>query len=214
MPDSQSIKAIIFDFDGVLMDTEPLHLESWIKLAAKYGWQMDLSVSDAMRGKNRSQSLETLLAHNPHVAYAAEEKEAFCAEKQQAYLALVDDLVANTDFGSTGLLLQALKQAGYRLALASSSKNAAYLVGKIGFAPYFDQIVDGNAGFPSKPLPDIFSFCAQQLGVAPENCLVVEDSASGIAAAKNAGMKYLHFLYGDPLRESLMEAIGFYSTVR
>lgn len=214
MPDSQSIKAIIFDFDGVLMDTEPLHWESWKRLAAKYAWRVDLSVSNNMRGKNRVQSLETLLAHNPQVAYSVEEKEAFCAEKQQVYLALVDELVANTDFGATGLLLQALKQAGYKLALASSSKNAAYLLEKIGLAAFFDQIVDGNAGLPSKPQPDMFSFCSQQLEVAPQNCLVVEDSASGIAAAKNAGMEYLHFLYGNQLRENLMEALGFTETIR
>jgi HAD superfamily hydrolase (TIGR01509 family) len=85
-------------------------------------------------------------------------------------------------------LLKELRRANIKIALGSASKNAKSVVDSLGIAEYMDAIADGYSVERSKPAPDLFLFAAQQLGLAPEHCIVVEDAAAGITAAIAAGM--------------------------
>jgi len=86
-------------------------------------------------------------------------------------------------------LLTDLKKNNFRIALASSSKNATTVIGKLGIKSWFEVIVDGNMIKNSKPDPEIFLTAAKKLGVQPEECVVIEDAEAGVEAAKRAGMK-------------------------
>jgi len=81
-----------------------------------------------------------------------------------------------------------LRQAGIKIAIGSASKNARTVVERLGIADRVDAIADGYSVEHSKPAPDLFLYAAQQLGLSPANCLVVEDAAAGIDAALAAGM--------------------------
>ena len=84
--------------------------------------------------------------------------------------------------------LDRLRAGGLLLAVGSSSKNAGFILERIGLGDYFDAVSDGNNISRSKPYPEVFQKAAQFLGVPPELCLVVEDAVSGVEAAHNAGM--------------------------
>jgi HAD superfamily hydrolase (TIGR01509 family) len=85
-------------------------------------------------------------------------------------------------------LLAELRDAGLKVALGSASKNAKLVIEKLGILPYFDAIADGYSVERSKPAPDIFLFAADQIRVAPQQCVVFEDSGAGVTAAIDAGM--------------------------
>lgn len=186
------IHAYIFDFDGVLISTEAWHYQTWKELSAQEGWLFDDTIAMQLQGKNRMESLETLLTYNNlDTKYTEKEKVDFCDQKQNNYLDLIQHVNEEDAVKGAKDLLTQLKENGMRLGLASSSRNARILLEKIGLSSFFEVIIDGNENFPSKPAPDIFLACAERLGVSPEQCLVIEDSASGVAAAQAAGMEWI-----------------------
>jgi beta-phosphoglucomutase len=86
-------------------------------------------------------------------------------------------------------VLQTFKKHGCKIALGSASKNARPILDKIELTPYFDVIVDGTNVSKAKPDPEVFLQAANQLGIAPKDCVVFEDAVAGIQAAKAAGMR-------------------------
>ncbi|MBX7241509.1 MAG: beta-phosphoglucomutase [Bacteroidia bacterium] len=185
---------VIFDLDGVLVHTEKYHYLTWSRLAEENGWKYDEAIADKVKGTSRLESLNTLLAlNNLQEKYSQSEKEAFCEAKNRHYLSLLSFLGPDSATPGTLDILNFLRENQYKIAMASSSRNAQYIVEKLGIADYFSLILDGNEGFPSKPAPDIFLVCAKKSGVMPESCLVIEDSPAGIAAAKAAGMRFFYY---------------------
>ncbi len=185
-------KAVIFDLDGVLVHTEQYHFITWQYLATTNGWQYNPEIADTVKGKNRMESLETLLQINGLLQkYTIEEKARFCEAKNEHYLSLLTALNPSDASPGTFEVLSFLKKMGYKIALASSSKNAAFISEKLNISTFFEVFLDGNQQLPSKPAPDIFLRCAGSLGVTPEECLVIEDAPAGFLAAKSAGMSVL-----------------------
>ena len=92
--------------------------------------------------------------------------------------------------------LQELRDRGYRLAIGSSSKNATFILDRIGLGSFFDAVADGTDITHSKPDPEVFLCAAKKLGLPPEDCAVVEDAKAGIQAARAGGMTALA-LFGD-----------------
>lgn len=182
-----TLKAIIFDLDGVIINTEHYHALTWQQLADERGWQYNPIIAQQMTGMMRMQSLEKLLEING-VEVSEEEKLYLCEAKNNAYLAFVETMSpADILPGVYALLLQA-KSLSLKIGLASSSRNAILLIEKMGLTPFFDAMIDGNHVFSSKPNPEIFLTCAAALKVLPSECIVIEDSLAGIQAAHNAGM--------------------------
>lgn len=108
--------------------------------------------------------------------------------KNSYYLELIKTISENDLLPGALELLKELKTRHFRLALASASKNAPEVIGRLGIASYFEVIADGSSVKKTKPAPDLFLFVAEKLMLAPAYCLVVEDAEAGIAAAKAAGM--------------------------
>ena len=179
-------EAVIFDMDGVLIDSEPIHYTIERVLFAKLG----LDVSHEVHG--------TYLGTAGDYMYG-DLKARFGLTQTVQELLEFDDLYRCDYFNNlSGLnlnegvlkLLRGLSLTGIKLAVATSSSPglAHVLLDRCGILPLFDAIVTTADAGKSKPFPDVYLLAAQKIGAAPENCLVFEDSPNGLSAGKNAGM--------------------------
>lgn len=185
------VKGVIFDLDGVLVSTDQLHFEAWKKLAEEIGIT-DYSIEDNIRqrGINRMSSLEVLLEKSAGI-YTPEEKEILADRKNQYYLELVSQSEEDILLPGAVKTLAFLKQREIKIAIGSSSKNAPRIIEKAKIEPYINGCVCGLDVQFSKPNPEVFLKASERIGVEVEMCLVVEDSESGVEAARRAGMKTL-----------------------
>ncbi|WPJ94901.1 beta-phosphoglucomutase [Coraliomargarita algicola] len=184
------IKAVIFDLDGVIVSTDEYHYLAWKQLADEKGYSFTRQDNERLRGVSRMESLELIL-RDASQRYSQAEKLAMAETKNVIYRQLLSKLQADAVLPGVLDCLVDLKARGVKVAIGSSSKNAAYILQAIGLDRTFDTVVDGTCITRSKPDPEVFSQAAQQLGMAPESCLVVEDAAAGIEAALAAGMAVL-----------------------
>ena len=183
---TQNIHAVIFDMDGVLTNSEPLINAAAIAMFKEKGLtvQPDDFLPFVGTGEERYVAGVAEKYHFPLDSSAAKQRT------YEIYLALVPSQLEA--FPGVHHLVHSLRQVGLRLAVASSAdriKVAANLQ-KIGFPlESWDAVVTGELVEHKKPAPDIFLIAAQHLGVAPTECVVVEDAVNGIQAAKAAGMR-------------------------
>jgi beta-phosphoglucomutase len=181
-----SIKAFIFDLDGVLVDTAEYHYRGWKRLADEEGLPFDRKANEALRGISRRESLLLILKDR----FLPESKIQEMMEcKNRYYLELVQEVTpADMLPGAFELLLE-IRTAGLKTAIGSASKNTYQVVEKLGIASLIDVISDGYSVENPKPAPDLFLHAAVQLGLPPAECVVVEDAAAGIEAAKAGGFR-------------------------
>jgi beta-phosphoglucomutase len=182
--------AVIFDLDGVILSTDDLHYRGWKKLADREGIYFDRTINERLRGISRMGSLEILLERATKI-YSADQKQEMAAWKNELYRELLAELTPRDVFPGARELIAHLQAAGVKVAIGSSSKNAQFILERIGMSDTFDAVSDGTNITRSKPAPDVFLKAAEMLGVAPAKCLVVEDAEAGIDAAKAAGMDAL-----------------------
>lgn len=181
-----TVKAIIFDLDGVLTDTAEYHYQAWKRLAEEESLPFDRQINEQLRGVSRRRSLEIILGDR---AVSPDDFDGMMARKNRYYVESLHGLTAGNLLPGVMPVLQALKAAGVKLAVGSASKNAGLVLERLGIAPLFDAIADGNSVDQTKPAPDLFLFAARELlDVPPAECVVVEDAAAGIEAALAAGM--------------------------
>lgn len=188
-------KAVIFDLDGVICFTDKYHYQAWKALADRLGIYFDEKINDRLRGVSRMASLEIILERADR-AYSAEEKAALATEKNETYRGLLEQMSPADLSDEVRATLLALRERGYPLAIGSSSRNTKRILKRIGLEGFFDAVADGTDISRSKPDPEVFLVAAKKLGIAPEDCAVVEDAKAGIEAAKAAGMTALA-LFGD-----------------
>lgn len=180
------MKAFIFDLDGVIVSTDGLHYRAWKALADEEGIYFDEKINDRLRGVSRMASLEIILERATR-SYTEDEKVAMAEKKNSVYRELLKVLTPADCLEGVRETLAALRAKGYKLAIGSSSKNTRTILEKIGYGNYFDAISDGNNIKNSKPDPEVFLKAAEYLGLAPEDCYVVEDAEAGIEAALAGG---------------------------
>jgi len=180
-------KAIIFDLDGVIVDTAKYHYLAWRKIALDLGFDFSEAQNEMLKGVSRVQSLEYLL-ESGHVQLSQARKEALLHAKNQHYLSLISDMDASEMLEGISQLLQDLRQHQVPFALGSASKNARLILDALHLTDWFTAIVDGNEVTQAKPDPEVFLKAAQKLGYQPVDCIVIEDSQAGIQAANAVGM--------------------------
>jgi beta-phosphoglucomutase len=185
-----SIEAVIFDLDGVIVSTDDFHYLGWKQLADNEGIYFDRERNERCRGVSRMESLEVVL-ELAEKNYTEEEKQEMATRKNNYYRELLNTLTPGHILPGVLPLLEELKARGIKIAIGSSSRNSPAILEHIGLKGYFDAEADGNHITQSKPDPEVFLLAAERCGVAPENCLVVEDAEAGVSAALNAGMKCL-----------------------
>ncbi len=185
---SRGIRGILFDLDGVLVFTDRLHFAAWKALADRLGVDFQEEDNLALRGVSRAESLERLLQKAPGLSLRDDEKQALAEEKNKLYRASLVSLTPAEVLPQTRKTLAELRRRGYRLAVASSSQNAAEILARVGLTDAFDAIVTGCDITASKPNPEVFLLAAERIGVESSACAVIEDADAGLTAARAAGM--------------------------
>jgi beta-phosphoglucomutase len=180
-------KAVIFDLDGVITDTAHYHYLAWKALAESEGVHFDHAFNENLKGVDRMGSLNLILAGSDKT-YSMEQKLALAERKNKQYVELIATMSEADLLPGAIEALASVRAAGLKIGLASVSKNAFTVLDRLGIRDRFDYVVDAALIANSKPHPEIFLNAAAALGVAPEDCLGVEDAVAGVASIKSAGM--------------------------
>lgn len=209
------VEAILFDLDGVLVHTDQLHYLAWKALADRLGLPFTPAQGDRCRGVSRMNSLNIVLegAARP---FSPAERAALAEEKNRAYVSLLSRLTAADLAPGTRETLLTLHRRGYRLALASGSRNAARILARTGLDALLDAAADGTCITRSKPDPEVFLTAARLVDTPPACCAAVDDAAAGVAAGRAAGMFTVAFgpgaaaLHADARCTALPELLSLF----
>ncbi len=181
------LKGYIFDLDGVICFTDEYHYLAWKEMADGMGVYFDREINNRLRGVSRMASLEIILERYSGPILSQEEKEALAAKKNEIYRNLLGRMTPADLPVEVKETLDALRAKGLKIAIGSSSKNAPFILERIGLDGYFDAISDGNNITHSKPDPEVFLKAAEFLGLPPSACVVVEDAVAGAEAGHAGG---------------------------
>lgn len=178
-----SFQAVIFDMDGLLMDSERIGLSVMRECGKKQGYDIPLDMVRHTLGANKQSSSDYY-----HQFFPALDTDRLFLDFKEAMCQLGREKKIPLKKGAAELM-EALRRQGVPCAVASSSAQVTIgiYLDSVGVIQYFDALITGS-GLPSKPAPDIFFKAAKALNAAPERCLVLEDSIYGIQAGRNAGM--------------------------
>jgi beta-phosphoglucomutase len=200
---TKKVEAFIFDLDGVITDSAEHHYLAWKQLGEELGIPFDREFNEQLKGVSRMDSLERILAlGNKQNDYTPEEKEALAAKKNEHYKELIKTITPNDVLPGILELLKEIKTHNIKIGLASASKNALFVIKRLGVGQYFNTIVDAATVVQGKPHPEIFLKAADSLDVPYENCIGVEDAEAGVEAIKGAGM----FAVGVGTKEAMAKA--------
>jgi len=175
---------VIFDLDGVLVDTGWAHKQSWYDLAEKEGFDMSDDFFYKTFGMRNDQIIPMLAGRGT----SSKEVERLSQWKEERYRELiVENLVLPSGVGE---LLDDLRRSGFLMAVGSSAPkaNLNLVLEHVKIRDYFNACVTGEEVIKGKPAPETFVKAAQKLGLPPDCCAVVEDAVQGVEAGKAAGM--------------------------
>lgn len=185
------MKAVIFDMDGVLVDSQPYHFKADIDTMAEYGVIKDQKFYESFAGTLTADRMRTL-------------KEMFGLDVPVEEMTIkrenmILDIMGKEDIKPVSGIpefLRSIEEKGLTTAVASSSdyKLINLILDRLKIAKYFDSVTSGSDVKRGKPSPDVFLLAAERIGIEPAECLVVEDSENGVKAAKAAGMKALGYI--------------------
>lgn len=190
MIDINKYKAFIFDFDGVVMDTESLHFKAWNKGFSLLGDTLTEEEYLPLKSTGRKHIVDTF-AEKIGREISEEEALKICEIKDTYFKELCKSVDKSLLIKGVEDFLIKLKNDNKKIAVASSASTTTELLQKVGLTKYFSVVADGNLGLPKKPDPAVFFKVAELLGVDAKECLVFEDSAAGLKAAENAGMDFV-----------------------
>jgi beta-phosphoglucomutase len=181
-------RGAIFDLDGVIVDTARYHYLAWRRLASELGFEFSLADNERLKGVSRARSLELLLEAGG-LSLGAEKKAALAEKKNRWYVESLSRMDGSELLPGARDYLLAQRAAGRRVALGSASKNAGMILQRLGIAGLFDAVIDGTRVTNAKPDPEVFLLAARELALEPADCVVFEDAAAGVEAARRAGMR-------------------------
>ena len=182
--------AVIFDFDGVIMDTEKYHYLAWQTACKAVGTDLSDEEYYPLRSTG-GEYISNVVAEKRGAPFTPEEKAFFFDTKHKTFARLTENLSEDDLIRGVIPFLDLLSHHGIRIAVASSAAATSSLLEKYNLKHYFSVILDGNTAVKKKPAPDIFLTAAEKLHVKPERCLVFEDSIVGVKAALAAGMQVI-----------------------
>jgi len=195
------IQACLFDLDGVLVDTAVYHYRAWKRLARELGFDFTEEDNERLKGISRMASLDILLEIGG-LAFNENKKRELADKKNEWYVEYILQMDPSAILPGALDFLQACRARGWKTALGSASKNAPVILRRTGLSPHFDVVIDGNKTSKAKPDPEVFLLGARELGVEPAACVVFEDAAAGIEAARRAGMRCIGIGSPETLREA------------
>jgi len=191
---------VIFDMDGVLIDSYQAHFMSWKKMLKKHGLDMTEEQFSSTFGQTNKDIISQLFP-----SIRPEEYELLAEEKEEAFREIIKKDFPEMDGASE--LIKAIHNAGGLLGIGSSGplENIKTVLQLLGAEEYFKAIVSGSDITHGKPHPEVFLKTSEKLGLSPSTCVVIEDAPSGIKAAKRAGCSVVG-LTGTVSKDSLNEA--------
>ena len=179
------LEAVIWDMDGIIVNSGPYHLQAWQEVFGK--WGVNFTEEDFRR--NFGQRNDSIIWNAMGRSITQNEMDTIANEKEESYRRRVEQNIKA--FSGAVALMKALTAQGVKMAIASSAppENIDLIANGLGIKEYFQAIVWGREVTEGKPSPQGFLLAAQRLGVDPASCVVIEDAIAGVAAAKRAGMK-------------------------
>lgn len=197
------LKAVIFDMDGVLVDTETLHYKINKELLEKYGCKLDMEYYKQFIGSTNTYMWEKITKD-----YTLKKKPEDMLKEAACMKAEYIKKEGFPKIPGVNEMLCRLKKNGYKLAIASSSSPEYILeaMESIGVRDFFDAVVSGETVENPKPAPDIFLEAAKKLFVLPSMCIVIEDSTNGVSAALAANMPVIGFSGNSFIAQNLTGA--------
>ena len=183
-----TLKGAIFDLDGVITDTAKYHYQAWKSIADEQGIYFDETINERLKGVSRMASLDIILERAER-EYDAGEKAALAQTKNDRYVDMLERLTPEDVLPGIKALVGELRGAGIKTSICSASRNTDKILGKLGIRELFDDVVTGNDTTNSKPHPEGMLLAAEKIGLAPRDCVVIEDAFAGVEAARSAGMR-------------------------
>lgn len=184
-----TLKAIIFDLDGVITDTAHLHFLAWRSVAQEIGIEIDEAFNENLKGISRMDSLQRILQHGGKgTAFSDKECLMLAGKKNDRYVRSLAGLTPESLLPGIREVLQDIRGAQVLIGLASVSLNAPTILDALGINKAFDFCADASRILCSKPDPEIFLAACQGLNVRPEEAIGIEDAAAGVEAINAAGM--------------------------
>ena len=178
---------VIWDLDGVLIDTGEYHRRSWNDLGEREGFVMSDELFKSTFGMQNYQIIPMLFARS----LSEEEVGQLGERKEERYRELISGELKI--LAGVRELLEGLREAGFRMAIGSSTprKNLEFMLEHLPVGEYFDEYVCGEDVRRGKPAPDTFLKATEKLGLEADKCVVIEDAPAGVKAGKSAGMKVI-----------------------
>lgn len=197
-------RCVIFDMDGVIIDSEPLHHKCEREMFSMFGIEVSNDEHSTFMGTT-DESMWTKVNEQHGLPMNVADAMQM---KKKLYLTQLKNEPNLRPIQYIPELITELSKNGFLLALASSSpiEQIEYILKEFEIEPYFQSIVSGEDVERGKPSPDIFLEVAQQLGISPEQCMVIEDSKNGVRAAKDAGMMCVGFKNPNSGNQNLSQA--------
>lgn len=200
----KNVDAVIFDMDGVLVDTEPIHMMVEQSIFEELGIQVGMKYHQTFIGRS-SKEMWADIIRNYGLKTSVQE---LVIRKRERYMLELESMPDLPVMPGVKLLLESLLDNNKKLALASSSAmpNIRYIISRTGLEAYFQVVVSGDELPRSKPDPAIFLQAADLLDAHPSTCIVIEDAPAGVKAARSAGMKCVGLLGNGHYKQDISGA--------
>lgn len=198
------MQGVLFDLDGVITDTARFHFKAWSRLAKeKLNVTLPASFESDLKGISRIDSMNRILKFaGMENEYTAEEVNELAQTKNELYLNEISKLTQADILPGIENLLDELAANHVKLSVASASKNAPFILEKLGLKQQFDAIANPAKVKHGKPAPDIFIEAANQIHLTPQQCVGIEDAKAGVEAIKAAGAVAVGVGDADELHEA------------
>ena len=180
------IKGLIFDLDGVIVDTAHYHYLSWREISRDLNIDFTIKDNENLKGVSRIDSLNYILKLGS-LSFNTEEKNNLLDKKNNIYKHSISSLGKKNILKGVEKILSKAKEKKMLLAVGSSSKNAKMIVEKLNLTHLFQAVIDGTMVKKTKPDPEVFLKAAKKMNLKASECIVFEDAESGVIAAKKGG---------------------------
>jgi beta-phosphoglucomutase family hydrolase len=187
MSKAPGIQALLFDMDGVIVDSNPLHRTVWAQYNRRYGVETTDEMQLRMYGKRNDEIVRDFFG--PELTDAEVFRRG--AEKEALYREMLLPLIGTCLVPGVRAFIERHRELPAAVATNAEPANLEFVLRESGLRQYFRAAVDGHQVKRPKPHPDIYLHAAELLGVARENCVVFEDSGTGVRAALAAGMRVI-----------------------